>query len=342
MNKSQKKPPTIQDVAAYAGVSTATVSRVISGSDKVSKKLIKRVQNAIDALDYHPDQTARRLRHRDTKLIGVIISDIQNPYFSTLVVGMENVLHKNGYRLLLGNSSEDPEREREHLNTFLSERVSGVIFTSTGDESSQYRKLQATGIPLVAVDRKPNNLDVDLVDLANEVASFEAVNYLLKEGHQRIGLIAGPENLSTGRERYEGYKRALLSAGYKIHPELILESNFRQNGGYKAMGELLDLGNPPSAVLISNNLMTLGALQMIHERGIVIPDQLSLIGFDDMAWAPSLRPPLTVIAQPVTEMGTTAARLLLERIVNPNGPTRRVTYDGKLIIRSSCARIENP
>lgn len=340
MEKPRKKPATIQDVADYAGVSTATVSRVISGSDKVSKKLIKRVQNAIKALDYHPDQTARRLRHRDNKLIGVIISDIQNPYFSTLVVGIESVLHENGYRLLLGNSSEDPLRELEHLNTFLSERVSGVIFTSTSDKSRHYEKLLSAGIPLVAVDRKPINLDVDLVDLANEEASFSAVNHFLQEGHQRIGLIAGPENLSTGRERYEGYKRALLSSGHQIDPELVLESNFRQNGGYQSMGKLLDLNDPPSAVLISNNLMTLGALQMIHERGLIIPDQISVIGFDDMAWAPSLRPSLTVIAQPVTEMGTTAARMLLDRIANPNAPTRRVTFDGKLIIRSSCTRID--
>jgi len=341
MEKPHKKPATIQDVADFAGVSTATVSRVISGSDKVSKKLIKRVQNAIHELDYHPDQTARRLRHRDNKLIGVVISDIQNPYFSTLVVGIENVLHEKGYRLLLGNSSEDPEREREHLNTFLSERVSGVIFTSTGDESGQYKKLQAVGIPLVAVDRKPINLDVDLVNLANEEASFTAITHFIEEGHHRIGLIAGPENLSTGRERYEGYKRALISTGHEIHLELILESNFRQNGGYESMGKLLDLANPPSAVLISNNLMTLGALEMIHKRGLMIPDQISLIGFDDMAWAPSLRPPLTVIAQPVTEMGTTAARLLLERITNPGIPTRRVTFDGKLIVRSSCVKIES-
>jgi DNA-binding LacI/PurR family transcriptional regulator len=253
-----------------------------------------------------------------------------------LVEGIESVLQENGYLLLLGNSSENLNRERQHLNTFLSEHVSGIIFTSTGDDISYYKKLRIAGIPLIAVDRKPSNLDVDLVQLANEKASFEAVNHFFMEGHRRIGLIAGPGSISTGSERCAGYQRALLSAGLPIDQELIQTSDFRQTGGYRSMGTLLDLPDPPSAVLVSNNLMTLGALQMIHERGLNIPDQISLIGFDYMAWASSLRPPLTVIAQPVYEMGITAARLLLGRIQEPEGPIQHVTFEAKLIVRASC------
>ena len=336
MPESPHKTTTIKQVAEFAKVSTATVSRVISENGKVSKKLFKRVQDAIDTLDFRPNQSARRLRHRSTKIVGVVISDIQNPFFTTLVEGIESVLQENGYLLLLGNSSEDPGREHQHLNTFLSEHVSGVIFTSTGDDISHYKKFQTAGIPLVAADRKPTNLDVDLVQLANEEASFEAVNHFFSEGHQRIGLIAGPNSLSTGSERSAGYQRALLSAGLPIDQELIQTSNFRQDGGYRSMGTLLDLPDPPSAVLVSNNLMTLGALQMIHERGLNIPDQISLIGFDDMAWASSLRPPLTVIAQPVYEMGITASRLLLARIQKPESPIQRVTFETNLIVRASC------
>ncbi len=336
MSESPHKPVTIKQVAEFAGVSTATVSRVISGSGTVTKKLLKRVQNAIEQLDYHPNQAARRLRRRNTKLVGVVISDIQNPYFSTLVEGIESVLLENGYLLLLGNSSENPEREHQHLNTFLSEHVSGVIFTSTGDDISHYKKFRTAGIPLVAADRKLTNLDVDFIQLANDEAAFKAVNHFLVEGHRRIGLIAGPSNLSTGSERCAGYQRAILSAGLPVDQKLIQIGNFRQDGGYQSMGALLDLPDPPSAVLVSNNLMTLGALQMIHERDLNIPDQISLIGFDDMAWAPSLRPPLTVIAQPVYEMGITAARLLLARIKEPEGPFQRVTFEAKLIVRASC------
>ena len=336
MEELTNKTTTVKEVAEFAGVSTATVSRVISGNGTVSKKLIKRVQNAIDALNFHPNQAARRLRHRATKIVGVVISDIQNPFFTTLVEGIESTLQENRYLLLLGNSSENPDRERQHLDTFLSEHVSGVIFTSTGDDSSNYEKFRIAGIPLVAVDRKPSNFDVDLVQLENEKASFEAVNHFITEGHQRIGLIAGPSSISTGSERCAGYQRALLSAGLPIDQELIRIGNFRQDGGYRSMEALLNLTDPPSAVLVSNNLMTLGALQMIHERCLNIPDQISLIGFDDMAWASSLRPALTVVAQPVYEMGIAAARLLLARIQNPTGPIQHVSFETKLIIRASC------
>lgn len=336
MSNLPRKPITIKQVAELAGVSTATVSRVISGSGPVTKKLLKRVQNAIEQLDYHPNQMARRLRRRNTKLVGVIISDIQNPYFSTLVEGIESVLLENGYLLLLGNSSEDPEREQQHLDIFMSEHVSGVIFASTGDDISHYKKFCAAGIPLVAADRKLTEMEVDSIQLANDDAAFKAVSHFLSEGHRRIGLISGPDSLSTGSERREGYQRAILSAGLPIDEELIRTSNFRQEGGYQAMGALLDLPDPPTAVLVANNLMTLGALQRIHECDLNIPDQISLIGFDDMAWAPSLRPPLTVLAQPVYEMGITAARLLLGRINEPEAPFQHVTFEAKLIIRASC------
>jgi LacI family transcriptional regulator len=341
MSQLPHKPYTIKDVAESAGVSTATVSRVISGSGNVSKKLVKRVKNTIAALDFHPNQAARRLRHRTTKIVGVVLSDIQNPFFTTLVEGIESVLQERGYLLLLGNSCEDQNRENQHLNTFLSEQVSGVIFTSSGNDISYYKKFQTAGIPLIAVDRKPLGLNVDLIQLANEKASFEAVNHFFMEGHRRIGLIAGLESISTGSERREGYLRAFQTADVPVDQDLIQAGDFRQSSGYRLMGKLLDLPDPPSAVLVSNNLMTLGALQMIHERNLNIPDQISIIGFDDIAWASSLRPPLTVIAQPVSEMGIAAANLLLERIQKPESPVRHMTFETELIIRASCRCAKN-
>jgi LacI family transcriptional regulator len=340
MRELPRKSTTVKEVAELAGVSTATVSRVISGNGTVSKKLLKRVNNAIDTLDFHPNQAARRLRHRATKIVGVIISDLQNPFFTTLVEGIESILQENGYLLLLGNSSENPDRERQHLDTFFSEHVSGLIFTATGDDISEYEKFRVAGVPLVAVDRKPSDFEVDLIHLENEKASFEAVNHFIKEGHQRIGLIAGPGSISTGSERSAGYRRALLSSGLPVDNELVQIGNFRQEGGYRSMEALLNLPDPPSAVLVSNNLMTLGALQMIHQRRLNIPDQISLIGFDDMAWASSLRPALTVIAQPVYEMGIAAARLLLARIQKPESPIQHVAFETKLIIRASCRCID--
>jgi LacI family transcriptional regulator len=330
------QPSTMKDVAERAGVSTATVSRVISGNGGVSKKLEQQVKNSIKDLDYRPNQVARRLRRRSTRIVGVVVSDIKNPFFTTMVEGIESVLEENGYLLLLGNSNENPQRERQRINIFLSEDVSGIIFAHTGEDTPVYKKIQNTGIALVAVDRRPGDLDVDSVQVANEESAYQAANYLLEEGHRRIGLITGPANISTSFERLAGYQRGLAAAGITMDGELIQAGNFRQEGGYQAMGALLDLPHPPSAVLVLNNLMTLGALQMIHERQLDIPEQISLIGFDDMPWAASLRPPLTVIAQPVYEMGVIAARLLLGRIQAPDGPIQHVTLETRLILRASC------
>jgi LacI family transcriptional regulator len=327
---------TIREVAEKAGVSIATVSRVISGTGGVSKKLEKRVQNAIKTLDFRPNQVARRLRARSTKVIGVVINDIQNPFNHALIEGIESVLQENDFLLLLGNTSDNPQREQQKLDTFLSEDVTGLIFVSSNQDATYYNKFLEKGIALVAVDRKPTNLRVDCVQVDNEEAAYRAIQHLTEEGHRRIGLVAGPLTISTAAQRCAGYQRGLVAAGLTVDPELIQIGNFRQAGGYTAMGALLDQPNPPSAVLVSNNLMTLGALQMIHERELNIPDQIALIGFDDMPWAASLRPPLTVIAQPVYEMGAVAARLLVSRIQEPGGPIQQVTLDTRLIMRASC------
>jgi LacI family transcriptional regulator len=329
-------PSTIKDVAERARVSTATVSRVISGSGRVSKRLEQRVRNAILTLDYRPNQVARRLRKRNTQIVGVVISDIQNPFFAALVEGIDSILKQNDYLLLLGSSSENPQREQQHLRTFLSEVVSGIIFATTGEDTDIYSRIQQEGIPLVAVDRKPGDFEVDSVQVANEAAASQAIDHLVAEGHQRIGLIAGPSQLSTAMQRLAGYRCGLQAAGLPIDPDLIQGGDFRQPSGYQAMRRLLELPRPPSAVLVSNNLMTLGALQMIHERGLHIPQEIALIGFDDMPWASSLRPALTVIAQPVYEMGVLAAQLLLARIQEPHKRIEQIVLDTELIVRASC------
>jgi LacI family transcriptional regulator len=333
----QHRPTTIREVAEKAGVSIATVSRVISGSGGVSKKLEKRVQKSIEALDFRPNQVARRLRARSTKVIGVVINDIHNPFNHDLIEGIESVLQENEYLLLLGNTSDNPQREQQKLNSFLSEDVTGLIFACSNQDATYYNKLLDKGIALVAVDRKPANLKVDCVQVDNDEAAFRAVQHLVQEGHKRIGLVAGPLTISTAAQRCAGYQRALVAAGLAVDPQLIQVGDYRQVGGYSAMGVLLDQPDRPSAVLVSNNLMTLGALQMIHERDLNIPDEIALIGFDDMPWAASLRPPLTVIAQPVFEMGAVAARLLMGRIQEPGSPIQQVTLDTKLIVRASCS-----
>jgi LacI family transcriptional regulator len=328
---------TMKDVAAKAGVSTATISRVLSGKGGVTPDLEQRVRQAIQELGYYPHATARRLRKRDTRIVGVLVPDIQIPFFASIVVGIESILSEAGYLILLGNTLDELPNERKNINTFLAEYVSGVIFApADASDTTHYEKLQRVGVPLVAIDRHPGKLEVDTVQIANVTAATRAVTHLIEEGYRRIALISGPESISTAVDRQIGYKKALIAAGIPYDPTLVQDGNYRTEGGYVAMRNLMEAAQPPTAVLSANNVMTLGALQYIHEKGIDIPNDLALISFDDIAWAPSLRPPLTVVAQPVYEIGKVSARLLLERIEDPQASIKHVTLETRLITRSSC------
>ena len=326
----------IHQVARRARVSTATVSRVIDDHGGVSQELTNRVRAAIRALDYHPNRAARNLRRLVAQTVGVIVSDIQNPFFTSVISGIQNVLDEARYTLLLCNSDEDPKRERIHVSTLRAEGVAGIILASTGADTDMYRQLLKAGMPLVAIDRVPAHLQMDLVTVTNAKGASQAVSHLASLGHERIGLITGPCEISTSSERLDGYEQAILSMGLRLAPELIQLSNFRQTGGYTSMQTLLDLPSPPTAVLAANNLMTLGVLQAIHERNLQIPEQIAVVGFDDMAWATSLQPPLTAIAQPTYELGATAAKLLLDRRHKPDQPYRHVVLETQLMVRASC------
>jgi LacI family transcriptional regulator, galactose operon repressor len=330
--------PTIKQVAERARVSTATVSRVLAGGNGVRRELIESVQEAVRALDYHPNRVARNLRVRTTRTIGLIIPDIQNPFFTSVVRGIEDVLQADGYTLLLGNTDDNQERERIYLSTLRAEGVAGIILVTADGRTPELRRLLKAKVPLIVIDRVPPGLNVDAVTVANSEGAREATAHLIALGHRRIGLIGGPAHLSTASERQAGFEEALRAAGCASAPELIKYGDFRQTGGYRAMLELLSLPEPPTAVFITNNLMTLGALQAIHERGLSIPDDIGIISFDDMSWATSLQPPLTAVAQPTYELGAAAAELLLARMREPDRPVRRVVLNTELMIRSSCGK----
>ena len=329
---------TVKEVAQFARVSTATVSRVLSGSSAVSDVLKQRVLVAVEKLEYHPNKLGRNLRKQATNIIGLIVSDIQNPFFTSLMRGIQDTLRDQSYVLLSANSDENPEQEMLQLEAFRSEGVAGVIFTpSRLDYAKNIESIQKH-MPLVAVDRRPANLEVDTVMADNEGGTRAATMHLIELGHHRIGFISGPGQISTAEERSRGYRTAMNTAGLEINPELFQVGYFRQQGGFEAMECMLGLPNPPTAVLSANNLMTLGALQAIHDRCLAIPNDIAIIGFDDMSWAASLNPPLTVVAQSPYEMGQTAAHLLLERITDPDLSLRHVVLDTKLIVRSSTSR----
>jgi DNA-binding LacI/PurR family transcriptional regulator len=328
---------TMKDVAAHAGVSIATVSRVIGNKGGVRPELVRRVHRAIEDLGYRPNQAARRLRERKARIIGVLVTDIQIPFFASIVVGIDRILQEAGYLPLLGNTFDSQASEKAHLNNFLSEGVSGVIFAAVNSQDvSNYDRLRDAGIPLVAIDRTPGHLQVDTVQVANLQATSQAVSHFIQEGHRRIAFIAGPDQISTAVERQAGYEQALRHAGMPHDPLLVQLGGYTLDGGYRAMRTLMENPDRPTAVLIANNVMTLGALQYINEQAYEIPDDIAIIGYDDMPWAASLRPPLTVVAQPDYEIGVLAARLMLDRIREPDSSIKHLTLDARLVLRASC------
>lgn len=330
---------TIKQVAERAGVSIATVSRAFADADAVSKALRDRVYKVARALNYRPSRVARNLRVGTSQAVGVVIPDLQNPFFTGLVRGIEGVLQAAGYTLLLANSDESPARERDVLATFRAEGVAGIIFVPINSGKSTYQQLLAPPVHVVAVDRLPAASRVDLVTVANAEGTRTAVAHLLAIGHRAIALLGGPSQHSTAVEREEGYRGALREADVAVRADLIYRGDFREAGGYLGIKTLLGVRRPPTAVFVANNLMTLGALRALHEMRRRIPTDVALVGFDDMPWATSLNPPLTAVAQPALEIGEAAAQLFLDRVARPDRPVRHVILETTLIVRASCGAI---
>ena len=331
-------PPTatINRVADRAGVSIATVSRVFADPKAVSDALRLRVQEAARALNYRPSRAARTLRVGTSQAVGVVIPDLENPFFTAVVRGIEVVLQAAGYTLLLANSDEDAARERNILETLRADGVAGIIFVPINGARDAYREVLAPPLQVVAVDRSPANLRPDLVTVDNVEGTRLGVEHLLAMGHRDVALLGGPSRHSTAKERERGYQEALKAAGRALRPDLVHYGDFREGGGYDGMKALLALSRRPSAVFVANNLMTLGAFRALHEAGVRIPDELALVGFDDMPWATSLNPPLTAISQPSQEIGSSAADLLLDRIARPERATRHLILETSLVVRASC------
>lgn len=331
-------PPiaTVKEVAQRARVSTATVSRVLSGSAGVREPLRSRVLDAARVLSYRPNRAARDLRVRSSRTIGVLIADIENPFQTSVVFGIENVVKETSYSLILASYDEDPAQEARRLQTFRAEGVCGLIFVASREPSPLYTEMRKSGVALVAVSRAVSRLRVDEVTVSNRDGAYSATSHLIQLGHKRIAFINGPLVLTTARDRQLGYEDAFHDAGLPIDPRLVVHCDFKHAAGHLAMRQLLDLDSPPTAVFGGSNLVTLGALQAIHERRLEVPDQIAIVGFDEMPWAVSLRPPLTTVGQPAFEVGRTAAELLLDRIRRPVAPRRQVVLETRLIVRSSC------
>lgn len=326
----------IQDVAKRAGVSISTVSRALNGRAHVNEDVIARVRLAAQELQYQPSRAARALRANQATIIGLLITDIQNPFFTTLVRGVEDVAQRNGYSLILCNSDEDPQKERQYIEVLCAERVAGAIVVPTREQSRTLTLFREHHIPIVTIDRRVKDDEIDAVLVDNVRGAREATTHLLMNGYRRIGIIAGPVTATTGRERLEGYRQALREAGMELDPLLERIGSFKEKSGQQLTHELLDLENPIDALFVANNLMTLGALTALNERQLRIPDDIAVVGFDEMPWAALSTISLTTVTQPVYEIGSTAALRLFQRLQHPTTFTRQeIVLAPALHIRNS-------
>ena len=326
---------TIVDVARAAGVSTATVSRVLNNHPQVDPRLAATVLQAVKDLGYRPSRVARSLRTRRNRVWALIISDIRTgPFFGDVVRGVEDIAYEAGYSLFLCNTDEDLAKEASYIELAVAENVGGVILTPSGPRTD-LSPLVNFGIPVVLVDRTLTAQQADSVVVDNVSGACEAVNHLLTGGYKRVACITGPLTTTTGYQRQVGYYKALKEAGVAPDDSLVRVADFREHGGQLAMQELLDQDPRPDAVFVTNHLMTIGVLQAIAQAKLSIPTDLGVVSFDDMPWASLLQPRLTAVAQPAYDLGVESARLLLSRLEGYTGAARMVMLSPTLQVRGS-------
>ena len=326
------------DVAKAAGVSIATVSRVLNNPETVNADTQQRVQQAIKSLNFRPSRVAQRLRSKggNSKIIGLVLPDIQNPFYVEVIRGIEEVMYEHGYAAIMCNFAQDEKRERLYLDILKSESIDGMIVAPVHGRDQKVAHLVQSGLPIVCIDRGLTGVEADVVLVDNQQGAYDAVSHLIKLGHRRIAYISGLPQIPTSKARLAGYEMAFREQGLVVDEELIKYGDSKHESGMKLTEELLALPTPPTALFTGNNLITLGALETIHRQGLKIPEEIALVGFDDMYWSISLNPPLTAVRQPGFEMGKRAAELLFQRIKDPSRPTAKVVFDAKLQIRSSC------
>jgi DNA-binding LacI/PurR family transcriptional regulator len=329
----------MKDIARIAGVSLGTVSHVLNDSANVRAPLRKRVLDAVQELGYQPSQLARGLRRDKTNVIGMIIPDITNPFFPGVVRGAEDTAFSNGYRLILCNTDNDHSKELAHLNELRTYLPAGLIVipSNFSDLTAQAESYRRVGTGVVCVDRLPRNWAGDSVTADNQEGALEATRHLIQMGHKLLAMIIGPQHLTNAKDRLIGFKRAIREAGIRVAPEYIQETTFDKQGGYAKTLRLLRLIPRPTAIFAGNDMIALGALRAIHESGLRCPEDISLMGFDDLDFAEVTHPPLSSVSQSGYQLGTTAAHMLIERLHGDNSPAKHIILKTSLSLRSSVA-----
>ncbi len=328
---------TIYEVAAHAGVSAATVSRVLNRNPAVNEEMAVRVRDSIEALGYRPSHVARSLRTQRTGIVAVIVPDIENPFFTAVVRGVEEEARPAGLMIVLCNTDEQPDLEAGYLRLAVDQRMDGVILASTIRSLDERKADNDPPLTTVLIDREIDGLRTDAVLIDNVLGAKEATRHLLGGGAERVACVTGPTNVTTSMQRLRGYLEALDEADLSRSQPLFRHADYRVGGGRSAVEELWGSFRP-DAFLICNNLMTMGALQELSDQGVRVPDDVLLMGFDDEPWASYWRPTISTVAQPARDVGRTAMRLLIDRIGHPDQSVRRVLLLPELRFRQSSRR----
>jgi len=326
----------MSDVARAANVSMSTVSHVLNGTRKVHPDTVRNVNQAVEAVGYIRNSLARSLARSSSGAIGVAIATLSNYYFSETVRAIEAACAKSGLMMILVNTQKDPEQELKAVKALHERRVDGIVLASEYDpENRVFNYLKANNIPTVLIDRLLST-SFDQVGVENKQSSQELIAHLIKLGHRRIGMVSGRLTQSSSLERIDGYRAALAEAGIAYDEQLVCCGESAIAPAMEATRRLLALEHPPTAIMTANNLMTIGAMQALRAAGLEVPKDIALVGFDDFDWADAFSPRLTVMAQPLEELGAQAVKLLLKRIKQPDGRRQTLRLKPSLIQRDSC------
>lgn len=336
-NRKKNSKITILDVARESGVSYSTVSRVLNDFDFVKGSTRERVLAAAERLGYVANIQARSLAGGRTHMVGLLVPGLDNGYITEIVSGIDQELAYSGYDMVLYTMHRFKGKESLYVKTITNGMVDGLILLVPYDSNSYVQALPSEDFPYVLVDQLDSKHNSTTVDATNWQGAYDATTYLIKLGHQRIGLIAGHPQLNSARERFDGYRAALQQHNLSYDESLVIEGDYTTQGGYAGARQLLELSQRPTAIFATNDLSAFGVLDALHEAGMHIPEDISVMGFDDIPLASLTYPKLTTVQQPLVQIGQVAVRLLLERLGNPAKEARRVTLSTELVIRDSCA-----
>ncbi len=335
-----------RDIAKLAGVSSATISRVINKDPKVSDVTAKRVMEVIQKHGYVQNAMARNLRISKTQTIGYLVPDIKNPFFTSVLAGFEEMCYEKGYDIIFENTNENIEKEKKSMQTLLKLRVDGLLAVFVDSENKFINTFHSMGIPIVQIDRKSNSeITNDCILIDNVGAIKKMIDHLISLGHRDIAIAYGPTNITPGEERLKGYYEGMKEAGITIKEEYVVPGYFTEEGTYQAVLKLLKLENPPTALITTNNLSTMGAYKALVDQNRKIPDYISIIGMDDFPMSAHLNPPITIVKRATTEVGRIAGEMLLERIDIDKGKMniqpRTTVLQTELCVRNSCGKPRN-